>query len=118
MTAFFDTNILVAAVTVDSDRSEQAIELLNTVADGHTSILNVMELRTVLAKKKQIDQDRVDRIEDRIARKTTSNSPMAPSPQRSPGSTTTAISGKLGTATTTRSNTVKTFAGTSPASTN
>jgi len=42
MTAFFDTNILVAAVTADSDRSEQAIELLNSVDDGYTSILNVM----------------------------------------------------------------------------
>jgi len=77
MTAFFDTNILVAAVTADSDRSEQAIELLNSVDDGHTSILNVMELRSVLAKKKRIDRDRIDRIEDRIARKTTVTFPDA-----------------------------------------
>lgn len=36
-----------------------------------------MELRSVLAKKKRIDQDRIDRIEDRIARKATVTFPDA-----------------------------------------
>ena len=31
MNAFFDTNILVAAVTADSDRSDDAIRILNEV---------------------------------------------------------------------------------------
>lgn len=42
MNAFFDTNVLVAAVTADTGRSEQAIELLNEIDSGYTSILNVM----------------------------------------------------------------------------
>lgn len=71
MKAFFDTNVLVAAVTDDTDRSDDAIRLLNEVDDGYTSILNVMELRSVLAKKKGFERDHIDRIEDRIARKTT-----------------------------------------------
>lgn len=71
MTAFFDTNVLVAAVTNDTDRSADAVRLLNEVQDGYTSIVNLMELRSVLAKKKAFEQDRVDQIEDRITRKTT-----------------------------------------------
>ena len=71
MTALFDTNVLVAAVTDDSRRSDAAIEVLNDVDDGYTSVLNLMELRSVLAKKKAFERDRIDRIEDRIARKTT-----------------------------------------------
>lgn len=70
MKAFFDTNVLVAAVTDDTDRSDDAVRLLNEVDEGYTSILNIMELRSVLAKKKAFERDRIDRIEDRIARKT------------------------------------------------
>lgn len=77
MKAFFDTNVLVAAVTNDTDRSADAVRLLNAVDDGYTSILNVMELRSVLAKKKAFERDRIDRIEDRIARKTTVTFPDA-----------------------------------------
>jgi predicted nucleic acid-binding protein len=67
MTAFFDTNVLVAAVTTDTDRSQQAIWLLNEVDDGYTTIVNLMELRSVLAKKKAFERDRIERIEDWIA---------------------------------------------------
>ncbi|MFB6129062.1 MAG: type II toxin-antitoxin system VapC family toxin [Halorhabdus sp.] len=77
MTAFVDTNVLVAAVTTDTDRSDEAIELLNELEDGHTSILNVMELRSVLTKKKRFDQERVDDIETKIARKMTVTFPDA-----------------------------------------
>mgnify|MGYP000167901292 CR=1 FL=1 len=77
MNAFFDTNVLVAAVTNDTDRSDEAIRLLNEVDEGFTSILNVMELRSVLAKKKAFERNRIDRIEDRIARKTTVTFPDA-----------------------------------------
>ena len=51
MRAFFDTNVLVAAVTADTDRSTDAIRALNEIDDGYTSILHIMELRSVLAKK-------------------------------------------------------------------
>lgn len=71
MKAFFDTNVFVAAVTSDTDRSDEARQVLNESNDRHTSILNVMELRSVLAKKKAFERDRIERIEDRIARKTT-----------------------------------------------
>jgi len=71
MSAFFDTNVLVAAVTDDTDRSPAARRLLNEVDDGYTSIVNLMELRSVLAKKKAVERDRIERVEDRIARKTT-----------------------------------------------
>jgi predicted nucleic acid-binding protein len=35
-------------VTTDTDRSQQAIRLLNQVDDGYTAIVNLMELRSVL----------------------------------------------------------------------
>lgn len=71
MKAFFDTNVLVAAVTTDTDRSQAAVELLNEPDDGYPSIVNLIELRSVLAKKKAFERDRIERIEGRIARKTT-----------------------------------------------
>ena len=71
MKAFFDTNVLVAAVTTDTDRSQAAIDLLNGVDNGDTSVVNLMELRSVLAKKKAFERERIERIEDRIARKAT-----------------------------------------------
>jgi predicted nucleic acid-binding protein len=36
-----------------------------------TAFFDLMELRSVLAKKKAFERDRIERIEDRIARKTT-----------------------------------------------
>lgn len=77
MKAFFDTNVLVAAVTTDEQRSTDAVRILNEIDEGYTSILNVMELRSVLAKKKAFERDRIDRIEDRIARKITVTFPDA-----------------------------------------
>ena len=58
-------------VTTDIDRSQAAIDLLNGVDNGYTSIVNLMELRSVLAKKKAFERERIERIEDRIARKAT-----------------------------------------------
>jgi len=55
MSVYVDTNVLVATVTADTDRSGKAVRVLNEVGDLHTSILNVMELRSVLAKKKRFD---------------------------------------------------------------
>ena len=43
----------------------------NCANDDESVFLNVMELRSVLAKKKAFDRDRIERIEDRIARKST-----------------------------------------------
>lgn len=60
MSVFVDTNVLVAAVTADTDWSKKAVRVLNEVGDLHTSILNVMELRSVLAKKKLLDAGAVE----------------------------------------------------------
>jgi predicted nucleic acid-binding protein len=77
MTLLLDTNILVAAVTKDTERSETAVDLLNTAEDPHVSMLSLMELRSVLAKKKQFERDRVDHIEDGITAGTTITFPDA-----------------------------------------
>jgi len=77
MTFLLDTNVLVAAVTRDSERSDVAIALLNDADDVHVSVLNLMELRSVLAKKKQFDGDRIQRIENRITSRTTVTVPDA-----------------------------------------
>ena len=77
MTAFLDTNVLIAAVTNDTDRSETAIRILNELDAPKTSILSLMELRSVLTKKKGFERDHVQRIESRIAARTTVTFPDA-----------------------------------------
>lgn len=77
MTLLLDTNVLVAAVTRDTERSDAAIELLNEADDAHVSVLNLMELRSVLTKKKQFERDRIERIENRITSRTTITFPDA-----------------------------------------
>lgn len=77
MNVLLDTNILVAAVTHDTERSDAAISLLNEVDDTYVSVLNLMELRSVLSKKKQFDRERIERIEQRITARTTVTVPDA-----------------------------------------
>lgn len=77
MTLLLDTNILVAAVTNDTERTDDAVELLNETDDTHVSVLNLMELRSVLTKKKQFERDRIDQIEKRITSRTTVTFPDA-----------------------------------------
>ena len=50
MNPFLDTNVLIAAVTKDTDRSTAARRLLNELETPATSILSLMEIRTVLTK--------------------------------------------------------------------
>jgi predicted nucleic acid-binding protein len=69
-------NVLVAAVTQDTDRSDQAVRFLNEIDETHVSVLNLMELRTVLSKK-GFERDRIDRIENRITSRTTVTVPDA-----------------------------------------
>ncbi|WP_193310605.1 PIN domain-containing protein [Halorubrum halophilum] len=66
MRALLDTNVLVAVVTRDTDRSDEAIELLDQVDDPLVSVLSLMELRSVLSKKKRFERDRIDAIENRV----------------------------------------------------
>jgi predicted nucleic acid-binding protein len=51
MRVLLDTNVLVAAVTLDTDRSHEAIELLDRVDDPLVSVRSLMELRSVLSKR-------------------------------------------------------------------
>ncbi|MCG1003496.1 MULTISPECIES: PIN domain-containing protein [Halobacterium] len=71
MKLLLDTNVLIAAVTRDTERSDEAVELLNEADDTFVSVLSLMELRSVLTKKKQFERDRIDQIENRIASRAT-----------------------------------------------
>lgn len=64
MRLFVDTNVLVAATLDEPDRGEIATEFLDLDREFATTIFNLMEFRTVLAKKKQLDQDRVEELLD------------------------------------------------------
>ena len=77
MKLLLDTNILVAAVTSDTGRSGDATDLLNEADESYVSVLNLMELRSVLAKKKQFERDLIDQIENRITSRTTVTFPDA-----------------------------------------
>lgn len=57
-----DSNIFIASLTNEPYRGEEATDFLNQNQNFSTSILNLMEIRTVLAKKKQIEGDRVERV--------------------------------------------------------
>jgi predicted nucleic acid-binding protein len=58
-------------VTRDTERSDVAVDLLNEAEDPHVSVLNLMELRAVLSKKKGFERERIDRIESRITARAT-----------------------------------------------
>lgn len=62
MQVFVDTNVFVAAVTDEPDLGAVASDLLDSDHEFVTSVLNLMELRTVLTKKRRLEQDRVGRI--------------------------------------------------------
>lgn len=64
-------------MTRDTEHSDAAVALLNEVDDTYVSVLNLMELRSVLSKKKQFDRDRIDQIERRITARTTVTVPDA-----------------------------------------
>ena len=51
MTLFVDSNIFIAIVTGDTDRSDLAQALLDSDREFYTSIYNIMEVRNVLATK-------------------------------------------------------------------
>jgi predicted nucleic acid-binding protein len=77
MKLLLDTNVLVAVVTHDTERSDTAVRLLNEADDVYVSVLNLMELRSVLTKKKQFERDRIEQIERRITSRVTVTLPDA-----------------------------------------
>jgi len=64
MTLFIDTNILIAATVGEPERGEVARDLLDADHEFATTLLNVMEYRTVLTKKKKFEQERVEELID------------------------------------------------------
>lgn len=62
MKVLVDTNVFVASLTDEPTRGDIATELLNQDYDFCTSILNLMEIRSVMTKKKQVEQDRVEDV--------------------------------------------------------
>lgn len=62
MRVFVDTNVFVASLIAEPRRGEEATDFLNEPNEFVTSVLNLMELRTVLAKKKGVEQVRVEDV--------------------------------------------------------
>ena len=62
MKVFVDTNVFIASITDEPGRGDVATELLNENHDFCTSILNLMEVRSVLTKKKRVEQERVEEV--------------------------------------------------------
>lgn len=60
MRVFVDTNIFIASLTAEPKRGSVARDFLNLNLDFTTSLVNLMEARAVLAKKKRIEQPAVE----------------------------------------------------------
>ena len=66
MTFFVDSNIFIAIVTGDTDRSDAAQSLLDSDRDFYTSIYNIMEVRNVLATKYHFQRSRIEKVENTV----------------------------------------------------
>jgi predicted nucleic acid-binding protein len=66
MTVFLDSNIFIAIVTDDTDRSDGARALLNTDREFYSSIYSLMEIRNVLATKYQYNRSEIEQIEQTV----------------------------------------------------
>ncbi|GAB3318846.1 type II toxin-antitoxin system VapC family toxin [Haloplanus salinarum] len=62
MKVLVDTNGFIASLTDEPARGDVATEFLNQDHDFCTSILNLMEIRSVMTKKKQVEQDKVEDV--------------------------------------------------------
>ncbi|WP_129112594.1 type II toxin-antitoxin system VapC family toxin [Halegenticoccus tardaugens] len=62
MKAFVDTNVFVAATVDEPGRGDVAARFLNQDHEFYTSVPNLMEYRTVLAKKKRVEQEKVEAL--------------------------------------------------------
>mgnify|MGYP002761347278 CR=1 FL=1 len=66
MKIFIDSNIFVAVLTEEEERFSEAKKLLNSDHQIVTSMLNLMEVRSVLSKKKNHDRAEIQEVEDDI----------------------------------------------------
>jgi predicted nucleic acid-binding protein len=64
MKVFVDTNVFIASLTSEPERGVAATELLNYDHEFYTSILNLMELRAAMTKKKEVEQQVVEGVID------------------------------------------------------
>jgi predicted nucleic acid-binding protein len=64
---FLDTNVFVAILDEEPNQGETARELLNGDYEFYTSLLNLLELRTVLVKRKRWEQERAEQVIDGIS---------------------------------------------------
>jgi predicted nucleic acid-binding protein len=71
MRLFLDTNLFIAVLGQEADHAPVARDVLNSDHDLYTSVLNLMEVRSVLSKKERFGRERLDRAEQRISSKTT-----------------------------------------------
>ncbi|MFC7130167.1 type II toxin-antitoxin system VapC family toxin [Haloferax chudinovii] len=55
-------NVFIASLTDEPGRGEIATQLLNENHEFCTSILNLMEIRSVMTKKKRVEQSRVESV--------------------------------------------------------
>ena len=62
MKVLVDTNVFIASLTDEPARGDVATDFLNEEHDFCTSILNLMEIRSVMTKKKQVKQERVEDV--------------------------------------------------------
>lgn len=77
MRIFVDTNVFVASLTEEPGRGDAATALLNTDHEFCTSMLNLMELRTVLTKKKLFERSAVETAQQHIVNRVTVTVPDA-----------------------------------------
>jgi predicted nucleic acid-binding protein len=68
MKIFVDTNILVAVLTEEENRFAEAKQLLNSDHQILTSMLNLMEVRSVLSKKKNHERQEIEEVEEDIVK--------------------------------------------------
>ncbi len=66
MKLFIDTNVFISALFGEEERSEIAKEVLNLDVVKYTSLLNLMEIRSVLSKKKQVSKIEIEKVIDDI----------------------------------------------------
>ncbi|WP_049971064.1 type II toxin-antitoxin system VapC family toxin [Haladaptatus cibarius] len=62
MKLFVDTNVFTASLTDEPTRGKIATRVLNEEHDFCTSIINLMEIRSVITKKKHVEQERVEDV--------------------------------------------------------
>lgn len=66
MKLFIDSNIFIAVLTEEENRFSEARDLLNSKHELVTSMLNLMEIRSVLSKKKSYERSEVEGVQQEI----------------------------------------------------